>query len=128
MELRITISGEVVGRQELLNGTQTVTLAGNSDDGRWMFFGEICWNRGLVDFAGEGEFTLTRGDDNDEIFATASAVEVLPEEPDDASVRLHAAYEIDGGSGEFANATGTATADLTIASDIFSGSWTLMLV
>ena len=65
MELRITISGEVADRQELLNGTQTVTLAGNSDDGRWMFFGEISWNRGLVDFAGEGEFTLTRGDDND---------------------------------------------------------------
>jgi hypothetical protein len=126
MELRITISGEVVDRQELLNGTQSVTLAGVSEDGAWTLSGDIAWNRGLVDFAGEGDFTLTREND-DEIFATATRIDPERYDEDAAAVRLRAIYDIDGGTGEFTDASGSATGEPTIAGDAFSGSWSLAL-
>ena len=69
MEIEIELAGEIVERQELLNGTETVSLEGESADGRWTMSGLVTWNIGLVSNTGEGDITLTR-DDGAELFGT----------------------------------------------------------
>jgi hypothetical protein len=125
MTLRIELTGDVVERQELLNGTQLLTLEGASADGEWTFTGDVAWNRGLVDFAGEGDFTLTRRD-GASIFATVTRSQA-DESDDDAATELTVAYDIDGGEGEYAGAAGTAAASIRIAAGTFEGVWTLQL-
>jgi hypothetical protein len=126
MELEIAINGDIVERQELLNGTQTITIEGASDDGAWTLVGSISWNRGLKDYAGEGDLTLTRG--GDEIFATLTNAEVR-DAPDDATAdhSLALEYDVDGGAGTFSDASGRAQATGWLAGDRFGGSWTLTL-
>ena len=53
-------------------------------------------------YAGEGDITLSRG--GDEIFGTASESSAV--EAADGALAFRAAYEIDGGSGAFASASG----------------------
>ncbi len=120
MELQIEFSGDIVERQELLNGTQTLTLVGASSDGAWSLVGDIAWNVGLVDFAGEGDITVGRNDGS-ELFGTLVAAIVTEADSalDDADHRLHTEYEIDGGSGEFESATGRAAADGVLAGGSF---------
>jgi hypothetical protein len=125
MELRIKISGDVVERQELLNGTQTITIEGASNDG-WTLAGSVSWNRGLVDYAGEGDMTLSRG--VDEVFATLVRSDV--EDPvDEAGVDhlMKLQYEVDGGAGAFDGCTGHARADASLAADRFDGTWVITL-
>lgn len=128
MELRIEVNGEIVERQELLNGMQSVTLEGPSLDGEWMLSGILSWNLGLVEFAGEGDLTLARRD-GAEIFATLTAARVS--EPDegsgDADFAFDASYEIDAGAGAFEGAAGAAEAAGVLAGDRFSGFWTLRI-
>jgi hypothetical protein len=126
MELEISCSGDVVERQELLNGTKTITIEGASDDGAWTLTGVISWNRGLVDFAGEGDVALIRGDD--EVLATLVRAEALTPEGDDASDHLlKIEYEVDEGSGAYSGAAGTGRAEVRIAGDEFTGRWALTL-
>ena len=130
MEIEIVISGEVVERVELLNGTETVTLDGESDDGVWVMSGLVAWNIGLVSSAGEGDITLTR-DDGSEIFGSLLRGEVVEAETMDSvdlvdhTMRLE--YDIDGGTGAFASATGHCTASGTLAASTFRGTWSLTL-
>jgi hypothetical protein len=128
MELRIDVAGEVVERQELLNGTQSVTLEGTSADGGWTATAALSWNLGLVDFAGEGDLTLVRRDGT-EIFATLTAARVAEPTADDpdADHAFAASYDIDGGAGRFAEAAGSAEAAGTLAGDTFRATWTLRL-
>ncbi len=130
MEIEIVISGEVVERVELLNGTETVSLDGESDDGVWVMSGLVAWNIGLVSSAGEGDITLAR-DDGAEIFGSLLRGEVVESGATDAGdladheMRLE--YEIDGGTGVFASATGRCTASGTLAASTFRGTWSLAL-
>jgi hypothetical protein len=127
MELRIEITGEIVERQELLDGTQTVTLEGADGAGEWTLAGGLSWNVGLVDYAGEGDITLSRAD-GAEIFGTlvrSIVTEVADTEDADHAFRL--TYDIDGGAGEFADASGTASAEGTLADDSFRGRWAVSL-
>jgi len=128
MELRIEITGEVVERQELLNGTQSVTLEGADASGEWTLAGGLSWNVGLVDYPGEGDLTLARAD-GAEIFATLVRAAVVETEDSDEAVDhiFRLTYEIDGGAGAFLDATGTASAEGTLAGDTFRGRWSLHL-
>jgi len=123
MELRIDIAGEIVERQELLNGTLTVAFEGADASGEWTLAGSLSWNRGLVDYAGEGDVTLVRSD-GAELFATLIRASVI-EAADDAHAgyEFRASYEVDGGGGEFGQATGSATASGTLAGDAVNGTW-----
>ena len=75
MRIEIDVAGEIVERQELLNGTETVSLEGVSRDGRWTLSGLVTWNIGLKSNTGEGDITLTR-DDGAELFGTLVQGEV----------------------------------------------------
>lgn len=128
MELRIEITGEVVERQELLNGTETITIEGADAAAEWTLVGALSWNLGLVDYAGEGDLTLTRAD-GAEIFATLVRADVAEagDGIEDADHTFRLTYEIDGGAGAFLDATGTASAQGTLAGDAFRGRWSARL-
>ena len=128
MELRIEITGEVVERQELLNGTQIVTLEGADAAGGWTLAAGLSWNVGLVDYAGEGDLTLTRAD-GAEVYATLVRADVAEAGAgiEDADHAFRLTYEIDGGAGAFLDATGAASAEGMLAGDTFRGVWSLRL-
>jgi hypothetical protein len=124
VEFEIEISGDVVERQELLNGTQIVTLEGASDDGRWTMSGLVSWNIGLANAAAEGDITLSR-DDGAEIFGTLARGDLS--ESDDGDIEFKLAYDVDGGAGEFVAASGRSEAVGVVANDSFSGRWGVTL-
>jgi hypothetical protein len=128
MNIAIDFAGEIAERRELLNGTETVSLAGESADGRWTISGLVTWNIGLVSNAGEGDLTLSR-DDGAEIFGTLLRGDVaeVADGDDDADHTMRLEYEIDGGSGAFEGATGECEAVGTLAAGAFRGRWTLTL-
>ncbi len=124
MELDIEIAGEIVEQQELLNGTRTVTLSGGSADGVWTLDGVVSWNRGLVEFAGEGDLTLVR-EDGAELYATLVRATVRDDAgEDEAEVSLSVAYQVDGGTGELEDATGAIAGTVRIVAGGFEGRWT----
>ena len=132
MQIDIDFAGEIVERQELLNGTETVSLEGASGDGRWAMSGLVTWNIGLVSNAGEGDITLTR-DDGAEIFATlvrGDVVEAIEgdEEGATADHTMRLEYEIDGGTGAFESAEGLCEGAGTLAAATFRGRWAVRLV
>jgi hypothetical protein len=128
MELRIEITGDVVEWQELLNGTQIVTLEGVSADG-WTLSGSVSWNIRDASAAGEGDITLT-GDDGAELFgslARARVSEIGEREVEEADRSMHLEYEIDGGGGAFASASGSARAEGWLSAEAFRGVWVISL-
>jgi hypothetical protein len=126
MELRLEFSGDVVERQELLNGTQSVSIEGSDTSGAWSLGGDFGWNRGLIDHHDDGQLALSR-DDGAEIFAEIVQTDVT--RPGDVDLvadhRFRIKYEIDDGSGAFEGASGSAHADGVLAGDTFRGVWTL---
>jgi hypothetical protein len=130
MEIEIVFAGEVVERQELLNGTETVSLEGVSDDGKWTMSGLVAWNIGLVSSAGEGDITFVR-DDGAEMFGSLVRGEVVETAAADAADladhTMRLAYDIDGGSGAFESATGRCVASGTLAASTFRGTWSVSL-
>jgi hypothetical protein len=124
VEFEIEISGDVVERQELLNGTQIVTLEGASADRHWTMSGLVSWNIGLADAPAEGDITLSR-DDGAEIFGTLVRGDVA--ESDDGHIEFRLTYDLDGGAGEFVAAVGQSAAVGVIANDGFSGRWGVAL-
>ena len=129
MEIAIDFAGEIVERRELLNGTETVSLEGESGDGRWTISGLVTWNIGLVSNADEGDLTLSR-DDGAEIFGTLSRGDVaeVADGAGDADHTMRLEYEIDGGSGAFDGATGACEAVGTLAAGAFRGQWVVRVV
>ena len=124
MDLVIDVAGEIVEEQELLNGTRTLTLSGTSADGAWTLDGVVSWNRGLVDYAGEGDLTLVRSD-GAELFATlVHAVARDDAGEDDAEVSLAVGYQVDGGTGDLGEVTGAIAGTVRIAAGAFEGRWT----
>jgi hypothetical protein len=128
MELRIEFTGDVVDRQELLNGTQSVDIEGSDSSGEWSLSGSFSWNLGLIDFAGEGDLTLTRRD-GAEVFGTLTRALLTDAGEGDADAQSAFAidYEIDGGSGAFADAAGAAHAEGVLSDTSFRGAWTMDL-
>lgn len=129
MELQIEVRGDVVEWQELLNGTQIVTLQGASGDGEWVMTGGVSWNIGLAGTPGEGDITLERRD-GAEIFGTLTSADVediAESEATGADYRLHVEYDIDGGSGDFDPAEGRATGDGDLSREAFRLRLTLSL-
>ena len=130
MQIEILFAGEIVERQELLNGTETVSLEGESSDGAWRMSGLVAWNIGLVSSAGEGDITIIR-DDGAEVFGSlvrGEVVEMAAAEGGDLvdhTMRLE--YDIDGGSGAFESATGHCAAFGTLAGATFQGTWRVTL-
>jgi hypothetical protein len=129
MKIEIELAGEIVERQELLNGTETVSLEGESSDGHWTISGLVTWNIGLVSNTGEGDITLSR-DDGAEIFGTLMRGDVAEaaEGDDAADYKMRLEYEIDGGSGAFEGATGACEAVGTLAVATFRGRWLVRAV
>jgi hypothetical protein len=127
MQLSITVAGDIAERQELLNGTQTVSLEGVSDDGAWTLSALLTWNIGLVENTGEGDVALVR-DDGAELFATLVRGDVTEaDQADGGDHTFRVTYEIDGGSAAFESATGTISADGTLEAQRFRGRWTVRL-
>jgi hypothetical protein len=121
MDIAIEARGDVVERQELLNGTRSLTIQGASDDGRWRIEGTLFWNLGLMEYAGEGDITLTS--EIGELFASANAVQADESDAGDGALQVRAHYAIDGGSGEFDEATGVCRGEIRLAADSFEGRW-----
>jgi hypothetical protein len=128
MELRIEIAGDIVERQELLNGTQSITLEGVSHDGVWTLSASVSWNRGLIDYAGEGDVSLARAD-GAELYATLVRSDATddPEAAPDADRLIVLQYEVDGGAADFAGCSGTVRAEVLTGGDEFRGTWVLTL-
>jgi len=126
MELELRFSGEIVERQELLNGTQMITIECASTDGGWTLVGSVSWNRGLVDYAGEGDLSLMRG--GDELFATLVEADVRDARDEAAADHvMRLIYDVDGGAGDFAGAGGRARVELTVAGEGVEGNVALTL-
>ncbi|MBI2755831.1 MAG: hypothetical protein HYX52_03880 [Chloroflexi bacterium] len=122
LDLRIRCAGDVVEWQELLNGTQLVSIEGASEDGAWTLSGGFSWNIGLREGAAEGDVTLSRGDD--EMFASLTSADVT--DTSDAPEGDHAFrldYDIDGGAGAFDGATGRIEASGAFTRATFAGEW-----
>jgi hypothetical protein len=129
VELVIDISGDVVEWQDLLNGTRLATFDGASPDGAWSLSGSVSWDTRSGSRATEGDITLARADGSD-LFGTLAAGEVGEMGEDDTPDAGHAMrleYDIDGGSGEFASATGTATAQGSLSREEFHARWVITL-
>lgn len=127
MKLIIDIAGEVIEWQKLLNGTQIVTIEGASADGEWTLSGGFSWNIRSGSGTGEGDSTLSRTDDS-ELFGTLAGGDVTETSAIDdaqADFTMRLTYEIDGGAGEFDNATGTAGAEGTLSRESFRARWSL---
>jgi hypothetical protein len=123
MDEQITFDGDVVERSELLNGTESVTLEGASEDGTWTLSGGISWNLGLVDYPGEGDLVLAR-EDGSELYASLTAARVSER---DGGETFDAEYEVDGGAGAWEGASGGITASGTISGERFNGRWHISL-
>jgi len=121
MEFEIRIEGDVVERQELLNGTETVTLEGATADEEWAISSVVAWNRGLLDFEGEGDLTLVRRGGS-ELYGTLERVTARDGEPEEG-LRLTAFYSLDGGTGELEGRAGHAEAEIRLAEREFEGVW-----
>ena len=128
MDIAIDFAGEIVERQELLNGTETVSLEGESADGHWAMLALVTWNIGLVSNVGEGDITLSR-DDGAEIFGALVRGDLAEASGDDGAAdhAMRLEYEIDGGSGVFEGATGVCEAVGTLAAGAFRGRWVVTL-
>jgi hypothetical protein len=131
MRIEIDVAGEIVERQELLNGTETVSLEGESGDGRWTLSGLVTWNIGLKSNTGEGDITLAR-DDGAELFGTllrGDVTEIVGDDTAEATAdhAMRLEYEIDGGTGAFESATGACQATGSLGAATFRGRWTITL-
>ena len=116
--IEVDISGDVVERQELLNGAQILTLEGASADGAWTLVGGLSWNIGLRDVPPEGDITLSS--DAGELFGTLARGEVREAEAaDEADYALSLEYEVDGGEGVYAGAMGHLRVEGVLFGDAF---------
>ena len=119
---------DVVEWQELLNGAQIVTIEGASPDG-WTLSASVTWSARDADFAGEGDIALTRGD-GAELFGSltrARVSEIGDAEVVEADHLMQLEYEIDGGSGPFEGASGSARAEGRLSRESFAGTWIVVL-
>ena len=123
MEIEFRVEGDIVERTELLNGTVTVAIEGESADGTWTISGAVSWNRGLVDFAGEGDLTITGS--SGELFASLTAATSDDASDDDGHVVVQVRYEVDGGSGTFEGAAGTIDGKVIVEGSRFGAEWHL---
>jgi hypothetical protein len=121
----LRFSGDVVEWDELLNGTQLVTIEGASDDGQWTLTGLLTWNIGIEEREAEGDVTLTRAD-GAAVFGSARSRRVTETEGESA-FSVNAEYEVDGGEGAFEGASGRVTAGVQLDRAGFSGEWRVKL-
>ena len=122
INLTIDIAGDVVEWQKLLNGVQTVTLAGTSADGAWALTGACAWDVRAGSSAEEGDVALTRSD-GAELFATltgGTVVETAGIDIDAADYAMTLEFDIDGGSGPFEGVAGTLRAVGRLTRDGFA--------
>lgn len=126
VELVLVISGDVVERQELLNGTQIVTVEGRSADGNWEMTGLIAWSMRSGE-ALEGDITLTE-EDSAEIFATLVSGVVSDAGEGSGAYDFRLDYEIDGGSAAFSEASGSIAAVGSVEGVTFRGGWAIRSV
>ncbi len=129
MHIEIDLTGDIVERQELLNGTMILTLDGAAADGSWTMSGLVGWNIGTQrdQSVGEGDLTLVR-DDGSELFATLTRAAITDTDgtaETDADHTMRLEFEIDGGSGAFESVSGTAIASGVLAADTFAASWAI---
>src|SRR5574338_10409 len=119
LRLDLEIAGDVVERQELLNGAHILTLEGRSADGGWTFVGGLSWNIGRKAVPAEGDLTLTSAE-GDEVFGTIAGGGVRDTAAaEDADHLIALLYDIDGGTGRFESASGALHAEGTLHGDTF---------
>lgn len=124
LQADLGFAGEVVERQEFLNGTQVVTLEGEGPDGAVMT-GLLTWSMRSSQ-ATEGDVTIAM-DDGSEIFATLTGGRVSERAEGEGGHAFTLAYEIDGGSGAHEGARGAIAAHGVIEESTFSGTWRIDL-
>jgi hypothetical protein len=126
MDVEIRVAGDIVERSELLNGTRTIAIEGETLDAQWQVGGVVSWNRGLVDYPGDGDLSVTSADG--EVFASLTAASAEAESDDEsADVLVLVKYEVDGGAGRFDGATGTIDGRIRVAGERFEGTWQVSL-
>lgn len=118
MDLLLHISGEVFERQELLNGTQSATLRGRTEQGEALE-AAVSWSRGLVELGAEGDITVTLRDGQLFGMLVHSEAELSP----GGSLALDLRFEIDGGDGAYDAARGSIGASVVLEDDVFEGDW-----
>lgn len=118
----IEAEGDVAERSELLNGTESAALEGASGDG-WTLSALVSWSIGLVEYAGEGDITLTIA--GGAVFATVT--EAVAHAAEDGADELRLRYEIDGGEGRFEAASGSIEATIRLDGATFRGRWSVAL-
>jgi hypothetical protein len=117
VDLHLLVEGDVVERQELLNGTVVLTFEGASMDGAWRFSATASWNAGITASAPEGDLTLARAD-GAEVLATVT--EVTPHQSEEeGSLELELTYVVDDVAGVEIGHDIAAT--LTVTNDRFAG-------
>lgn len=114
--ISIEFSGDIVERQELLNGSVTVTFEATSEDGTWTLSGSLTWNRGLEAGSEEGDLSLAGPEG--ELFASLAEATVVPSEDAESAYRVTATYEADGGSGRFAEADARLALEGTLGAEL----------
>ena len=122
MRLDIQFRGDVVERQELLNGTETVTIDGSSVDSAsgdgWTIVCSFSWNLGILEHPSEGDLTLSDGMGN-ELFCSLATTRVRET---DLGHAFDLGFEIDGGAGRFADAAGEVALAGTLTGDEFAST------
>lgn len=119
MEIAFDFKGEIVERQELLNGTETITIEGASADGAWSL--TVCFsrNRGLIELAAEGDITLIHEGAGIELWGSLARVIEAPREQTDWVAET--AFEVDGGAAAGAGAKGRVNVHLEAVADSVLG-------
>lgn len=115
MHLALEFVGEIVERQELLNGTESVTVDATSGDGEWTLNATVSWNLGILDFAGEGDVTLVRPDGR-ELYGTL--IHARPARAEAVDWIIEARFDVDGGSAAWSGASGSITARFELRADV----------
>jgi hypothetical protein len=124
MDLVLEITGDVVEWQELLDGTQTVSIQGASEDGRWMMESLVSWNIGMDADTNEGDITLAQHD-GAELSGALSRATARIEEGGGFALTLE--YEIDAVSGPLEGRLGRIHAEASLSRREFRGRWRVLL-
>ena len=123
--VRLEFEGEVSHSQEMLDGTRQMVLEGRAEDGAhgsWAITVHLAWTMGSEAEIEEGDLTLSRADGS-ELNAGLSGGRYREggiAGVEGAAEGFEAAFDIDGGEGEFASGGGTVRLRGTFSEERFS--------
>ena len=130
--LRLEVEGEVGESREMLDGTRQIVLVGSAEDDHresWSLTLTLAWSMGADAKIEEGDLSLSR-DDGAEVYGSLRAGryrEAGGAGVQGAAESFEAAFDIDGGEGEFASAGGSVRLAGTFTRERFAATADLRL-